>query len=149
MTGGGRRGPRARAGVLRRFLPRALAWPLLLGAVVCATALSPAQAQAKDKDRLIVGMQLAGDQFHQGGFAFAVTTDDAHALVQFDREIDVFEQEGAADTEVDALKLDQGHLRILGDGAMRSVRSRGEVRLRILQMRDFPPILVTLASCSS
>jgi hypothetical protein len=94
-------------------------------------------------------MQLAGDQFHQGGFAFAVTTDDAHALVQFDREIDVFEQEGAADTEVDALKLDQGHLRILGDGAMRSVRSRGEVRLRILQMRDFPPILVTLASCSS
>jgi peptide/nickel transport system substrate-binding protein len=58
MTGGGRRGPRARAGVLRRFLPRALAWPLLLGAVVCATALSPAQAQAKDKDRLIVGMQL-------------------------------------------------------------------------------------------
>jgi peptide/nickel transport system substrate-binding protein len=58
MTGGGRRGPRARGGVLRRFLPRAFAWPLLLGAVVCATALSPVQAQAKDKDSLIVGMQL-------------------------------------------------------------------------------------------
>ena len=54
MTGGGRRGPRARGGVLRRFLPRAFAWPLLLGAVVCATVFSPAQA----KDSLIVGMQL-------------------------------------------------------------------------------------------
>ena len=54
MTGGGRRGPRARGGVLRRFLPRAFAWPLLLGAVVCATALSRVQA----KDSLIVGMQL-------------------------------------------------------------------------------------------
>ena len=54
MTGDGRRGPRARGGVLRRFLPRAFAWPLLLGAMVCATALSPAQA----RDSLIVGMQL-------------------------------------------------------------------------------------------
>jgi hypothetical protein len=60
----------------------------------------------------------------------------------------VFEQEGAADTEVDALKLDQGHLRILGDGAMRSVRSRGGWHRLVLQMRDFPPILVTLALCS-
>jgi peptide/nickel transport system substrate-binding protein len=58
MTGGGRRGPRARGGVLRRFLPRAFAWRLLLGAMLCAMALSPAQARAKDKDSLIVGMQL-------------------------------------------------------------------------------------------
>jgi ABC-type dipeptide/oligopeptide/nickel transport system permease component/ABC-type transport system substrate-binding protein len=53
MKGGGRRGPRACAGV-RRFLARAFAWPLLLGAMVSATALSPAYA----KDSLIVGMQL-------------------------------------------------------------------------------------------
>jgi peptide/nickel transport system substrate-binding protein len=58
MTGGGRRGPRARGGVLRRFLPRAFAWRLLLGAMLCAMALSPAQARAKDKDSVIVGMQL-------------------------------------------------------------------------------------------
>ncbi|GLQ50730.1 hypothetical protein GCM10010872_21790 [Dyella flava] len=64
----------------------------------------------------IVGMQFAGDQFHQGGFAFAVATDDAHALVRLDREVDMFEQEGAADAEVDALKLDQGHPVILAAG---------------------------------
>src|ERR1700761_2655316 len=57
----------------------------------------------------IVGAQFAGDQLHQGGFAFAVATDDAYALVRLDRKIDMLEQEGAADTEVDALKLDQGH----------------------------------------
>jgi peptide/nickel transport system substrate-binding protein len=56
MREAGWRGPRARAAglVSRGVVSRAFAWPLLLCAVLCATALSPAQA----KDSLIVGMQL-------------------------------------------------------------------------------------------
>jgi hypothetical protein len=33
-----------------------------------------------------------------------------------DRQIDVFEQEGTADAEIDSLQLDQGHVSILPVG---------------------------------
>jgi len=70
-------------------------------------------------------MQLAGNQFHQGGFAFAVSTDDADTLVRFDRQIDVFEQEGTADAEVDALQLDKRHLPIVAAGLAKAVSTVG------------------------
>ncbi len=73
----------------------------------------------------IVGMQLAGDQFHQGGFAFAVATDDADTLVRLDRQIDVFEQERAADTEVDALQLDKRHPPIVAAVAWKASFRKG------------------------
>ena len=58
-------------------------------------------------------------QAHQGGFAGAVAADDADALVGLDGEIDLFEQERAADAVVDVLKEDQGHPAILQAPAIR------------------------------
>ena len=43
--------------------------------------------------------------------------DDAHPLVRLDRQIDMFEQERAADAEVDALQLDKGHPPIVAGAA--------------------------------
>lgn len=57
-------------------------------------------------DLAVVGLQLAGDQAHEGGFAGAVAADDADAFAGFDAQIDMFEQERTADTEVDALELE-------------------------------------------
>ena len=57
----------------------------------------------------VVRLDLARKQAQQGGLAFAVAADNAHALVRLDRQIDMFEQERAADAVVDALELDQGH----------------------------------------
>ncbi len=85
----------------------------------------------------IVGMQLAGDQLHQGGFAFAVAADDAHPLVRLDRQIDMFEQERAADAEVDALQLDERHPPIIAGAYWPSAFEAGAMRI-------FPMAVVVL-----
>ena len=76
----------------------------------------------------IVRADLPGHQPHQGGFAGAVAADDADALVGFDGEIDLFEQERTADAVVDILEIDEGHRGILqarrGDKGFMSANRR-------------------------
>jgi hypothetical protein len=61
-----------------------------------------ARAQA---DLAVVGVDVAGDQLHQGGLAGAVAADDAHPLAGVDGQLDLLEQQRAADAVVDALEL--------------------------------------------
>src|SRR5690606_18314820 len=46
----------------------------------------------------------------------AVAADDADALAGFDGQVDIFKQQRAADAEVDALELEEGHGAILPVG---------------------------------
>src|SRR6478752_140596 len=64
-------------------------------------------------DLAVVGHDLAAEQAQQRRLAFAVAADDADALIRFDRQIDLFEQEWTADAVVEGLELDQGHPRIV------------------------------------
>src|SRR5690606_12359324 len=64
-------------------------------------------------DFTVVGLQLARKQAQQGGLAGAVAADERDALAGFDREVDAFEQERAADAVVDGVEGDQGHAHIL------------------------------------
>ena len=61
-------------------------------------------AAAELTDLAIVGMDLAGHEAHQRGLAGPVAAHDADALVGLDGDIDLFEQERAADAVVDVLK---------------------------------------------
>ena len=60
-------------------------------------------------DFAVVGRRSPVEQAQQRGLAGAVAADDGDALAGVDGEVDVFEQEGAADAEVDRLECDQGH----------------------------------------
>jgi len=80
----------------------------------------------------IVRMQLAGDQLHQGRFALAVATDDACPLVRLDRQIDVFEQERAADAEVDVLPLDKRHPLVVAAGTLKAAFQSFDLFERLL-----------------
>ncbi|XUP29677.1 hypothetical protein WCN79_11680 [Xanthomonas axonopodis pv. vasculorum] len=54
----------------------------------------------------IVGLELAGDQFHQGRFAGTIAADQGDTLARLDCEVGFFQQQGAADAVVDALQSD-------------------------------------------
>ena len=72
--------------------------------------LQPGDAAAAfEADLAVVGLDFAGQQLEQGRLAGAVAADQGDALARFDRQIDVFEQERAADAEVDIGQGDQGH----------------------------------------
>jgi len=64
-------------------------------------------AAAEAAQFAVVGLGFAGHQPQQGGFAGAITTDDAYALATLDHQVHVFEQQGAADAEVDILELEE------------------------------------------
>src|SRR5690606_16076349 len=70
----------------------------------------------------VVGLEFARDQAHQGGLAGAVAADDAHALAGLDRQVHALEQQRAADAEVDALELEEGHDWILAGAPARHAR---------------------------
>ena len=53
----------------------------------------------------VVRRDFAGQQPHQCGFSRAIAAHDADALVGFQGQVDVFQEERAADAEVDALQL--------------------------------------------
>jgi len=69
----------------------------------------------------VVRMQLAADQLQEGGFALAVAPDNTYSFVRFDGQIDPFEQEWAADAEVNALQLDKRHPLIVMVGPLQTV----------------------------
>src|SRR3569623_981249 len=63
----------------------------------------------------VVGVQFPGGQLHQCGLPLAIAADYADAFAALDRQVDIGKQKGAADAEIDALQLDQGHPPILID----------------------------------
>ena len=66
-------------------------------------------AAAFDPHLAVIGPEVAGQQFQQGRLAGAVAADQGDALAGIDGKVDVFQQQRAADAEVDALQGDQGH----------------------------------------
>src|ERR1700754_2649160 len=72
---------------------------------------------ALETDFAVVGVQVAGDELQQRGLARAVPPDDADAFAGIEGKIDLFEQERAADAEVDVEQLDKGHFTIVRVGA--------------------------------
>jgi len=78
-------------------------------------------------DFAVIGLVIAGQQFEQGRFAGAVAADQGDTLARLDRQFGFFQQQGAADAEVDVLQSNQRHLTIVrvagpawrGDGPRR------------------------------
>ena len=66
---------------------------------------------AFDADFAVVRLDLAGQQFQQGGLAGAIAADQGDALAGLDGQVDIFQQQRAADAVVDVLQGNQGHAR--------------------------------------
>ena len=54
-------------------------------------------------DFAVIGLVVAGQQLEQGGFAGAVAADQGDAFARLDRQFGLFQQQRAADAEVDVL----------------------------------------------
>ncbi len=79
---------------------------------------------ALQADFAVVRFDIAADQAHQGGLAGAVAADDANAFARIDAEIDLLEQQRAADAVIDVLEMKKRHPRSLR-GATRSPSENG------------------------
>ncbi len=61
------------------------------------------------EDLAAVGLYVARDQLHEGGFAGAVATDQADAFARIDLEVDVVENGGATEGVREIEETEKGH----------------------------------------
>ena len=66
----------------------------------------------------VIGLVIAGQQLEQGGFAGAVAADQGDAFARLDRQFGLFQQQRAADAEVDVLQSNQRHPDIVRVGGV-------------------------------
>ena len=64
-----------------------------------------------EKAFAVVGQDLPGQQFHEGGFAAAVASNQAHLFAPRDAEIDFLEHRQTAESDRGAHQRDQGRSR--------------------------------------
>ncbi|MNT46743.1 hypothetical protein D3C72_1834100 [compost metagenome] len=93
-------------------------------------------------DFSVVRLVVTGQQLEQGRFASAVAADQGDTLTRFDRQFGFFQQQRAADAEVDVLQSNQRHPTIVAGCGRRPGCTRHPQR-----QRPQPKQRQKLASC--